>query len=55
MFETILCQRRSCGYVFCATCSDYFCPVPHELLTGKNRVCKKCFERLYDPTIDDDT
>ena len=37
---------RSCGKVFCGTCSDFFCQVPHEQLFEEVRVCEKCFYKL---------
>ena len=37
---------RSCGGVFCGTCSNYYCPVPHEQLFVDVRVCEKCYYRL---------
>ena len=42
---------RNCGNVFCNSCSNYFCPVPHELLTDPQRVCKKCYEQLYNSSV----
>ncbi|XP_064392671.1 myotubularin-related protein 4-like isoform X2 [Halichondria panicea] len=37
---------RSCGGVFCGSCSNFFCPVPHEQLFEETRVCEKCFYKL---------
>ena len=39
-------MNRSCGKVFCASCSNFFCQVPHEQLYGDVRVCEKCFYKL---------
>ena len=37
---------RSCGYVFCATCSNYQHEVPKEQLFKNVRVCCSCYMSL---------
>ena len=40
---------RSCGGVFCGTCSDYYVPVPNEHLPEPVRVCCRCYDKLDGP------
>ncbi len=42
----LLLAYRSCGKVFCGSCSDFYCPVPAEQLFSDVRVCEKCFYKL---------
>lgn len=37
---------RSCGKLFCYSCSNYYCPVPDEQLYNPVRVCSQCYDKL---------
>ncbi|XP_022096310.1 myotubularin-related protein 3-like isoform X2 [Acanthaster planci] len=37
---------RSCGQVFCSTCTSYTAPIPQEQLYQPERVCKACYDML---------
>ncbi|KRX71566.1 Huntingtin-interacting protein 1 [Trichinella sp. T6] len=37
---------RSCGKIFCGSCSNYECPVPEEQFYEPVRVCNSCFSAL---------
>ena len=37
---------RSCGGVFCYSCSDHFVPVQSQLLNTPVRVCDGCFDKM---------
>ncbi|XP_059179247.1 myotubularin-related protein 3-like [Physella acuta] len=37
---------RNCGKVFCADCSNFLAPVPHQHLNKPERVCRKCHSHL---------
>ncbi|XP_038061962.1 myotubularin-related protein 3-like isoform X2 [Patiria miniata] len=37
---------RSCGQVFCSTCTGFTAPIPHEQLYQPERVCKACYDML---------
>ncbi|XP_033627288.1 myotubularin-related protein 3-like [Asterias rubens] len=37
---------RSCGQIFCNTCSNYMTAIPHEQLYEPERVCKTCYDTL---------
>ncbi|XP_050407864.2 myotubularin-related protein 3 [Patella vulgata] len=47
---------RSCGKIYCADCSNYFAPVPHQHLKESVRVCQSCHDLLQPqfPDIIDD-
>lgn len=42
----MFCIFRNCGNIFCHDCSNHYSPIPHQNLSGEERVCVKCYTCL---------